>query len=172
MATSPARAEAEAEARLSPHRLEMIDRILAGATPLERFARHSAVRSFAHVRPWVGTLSKEIEMLQTPGEDGPEEEELQAYLVGKAEEVAAVLAELDRMGEQGDAEELARWATPRLRSVLVLRFDRLTREGPPKDDMENYLIGKQGVLDSLLSNLRQVVETASSSPGPDRPPAA
>lgn len=59
--------------------------------------------------------------------------------------------------------QLKQWAEMKLREVLIMRSGREREGGPAKDKMEDYLVGKQGVLNELLSNIRQIedMETAS-----------
>jgi hypothetical protein len=59
--------------------------------------------------------------------------------------------------------QLKQWAEMKLREVLIMRSGREREGGPAKDEMGDYLVGKQGVLNELLSNIRQIedMETAS-----------
>ena len=58
--------------------------------------------------------------------------------------------------------DLMQWAENQLRSVLFLRASRETDVGPPNDEMEDYLVGKQAVLSPLLSNIRQIIERSGA----------
>lgn len=55
-------------------------------------------------------------------------------------------------------EDLTRWAEGQLREALMLRARRDIGSGPPTDELEDYLVGKQSVLMPLLANLRQIAE--------------
>jgi hypothetical protein len=93
------------EAKLSTERLAMIDAIIYGKTPMERFERDTGVTTY---------------------------------------------------------EDLVRWAEMQLREVLLLRSQREWADGPAKDKLEAYLVGKQSVLSMLLANMRQIDERGRS----------
>jgi hypothetical protein len=60
--------------------------------------------------------------------------------------------------------DLQQWAERQLREVLMMRAHREARAGTmPKDDLEDYLVGKQAVLTPLLANMRQITERGQSS---------
>jgi hypothetical protein len=162
---------AEAMATLSPGKLAIIEAAVSGGTPLERFERHTGVRTFEHVREWVGMVSREIDHMQRPREEGSEIPDLEVYLVGKRSEMDNLLSALESLPADGELDALVAWAMPRLRDILVRRVLRETPNGPPQDEAEDYLVGRQAVLSPLLANLRQVAEStarqkATISPGP------
>lgn len=53
---------------------------------------------------------------------------------------------------------LREWAELQLREILMMRSRRETMYGPPKKDLEDFLLGKQSILMGLLANLRQIAE--------------
>lgn len=55
-------------------------------------------------------------------------------------------------------EDLEAWAKQQLRELLMIRSRRERDGRPAKDELEDYLVGKQAVLSPLLSNLRQITE--------------
>ncbi len=58
--------------------------------------------------------------------------------------------------------DLREWAEMQLREVLTLRAQRGDKNGPPTDELEDYLVGKQAVLMPLLANFRQIDERSKT----------
>lgn len=95
------------ESALSDERLAMIDAIVTGNNPMERWERHTGVSTFAHLMEWAERQLREVMTMRAYRDikNGgvPTEDELGDYLVGKSGALSMMLANMRQIVEHANA---------------------------------------------------------------------
>lgn len=92
------------EASLSAERLAWINSFVTGDTPMERWARHTSVTTFADLQNWAERQLREVLIMRQcrDAKNGgiPKDDELGDYLVGKSGALSMVLANMRQIAER------------------------------------------------------------------------
>lgn len=94
------------ESSLSAERLAMIDAIVTGNNPMERWERHTGVSTFAHLMEWAERQLRDVMMTRAYRDikngGGPTDDDLGDYLAGKSSALSMMLANMRQIVERAN----------------------------------------------------------------------
>lgn len=94
----------QTEAVIAAEQKAMIDRNVSGDTPMDRWERHTGIRTFAHLREWAERLLRETLTMRAhrAAKNGglpPNGDDMEDYLIGKQAVLCPLLANMRQISE-------------------------------------------------------------------------